>query len=126
MKAHLILFVKDQERSMRFYSGVLGQEPGLHVPGMTEFELNEGCVLGLMPEKGIRRILGDGLPDPGSASGVPRAELYLRVEDPGAFHRRALEMGAREISALEARNWGDIAAYSLDPDGHLIAFAKTL
>ena len=126
MKAHLILYVRDQEQSTQFYTAVLAQEPTLHVPGMTEFALNSGCVLGLMPERGIKRLLGEGLPDPESGSGIPRAELYLRVDEPGAYHHRAIEMGAKELSGLEARDWGDTAAYSLDPDGHVIAFAKTL
>ncbi len=56
--------------------------------------------------------------------GVPRAELYLLVEDPGSAHRRALENGARELSPLAARGWGHEAAYSLDLDGHVLAFAK--
>jgi uncharacterized glyoxalase superfamily protein PhnB len=92
---------------------------------MTEFKLSDSCVLGLMPEAGIKRLLGDRLPDPSAANETPRAELYLRVDDPQAFHQRALEMGARELSGLEKRSWGDLAAYSLDPDGHVLAFAKT-
>jgi catechol 2,3-dioxygenase-like lactoylglutathione lyase family enzyme len=123
--SHFILYVRDQERSTQFYSTVLGQKPRLHVPGMTEFSLSETCILGLMPEAGIKRLLGEKLPDPASASGIPRSELYLRVDDPQAFHQRALELGARELSELEKRAWGDLAAYSLDLDGHVLAFAKT-
>lgn len=126
MKAHFILYVRDQEQSKKFYATVLAQEPALHVLGMTEFSLNSECVLGLMPERGIKRLLGNRLPDPEPGSGIPRAELYLRVDDPSVYHHRAIEAGAREISGLEARDWGDVAAYSLDPDGHVIAFAKAL
>ena len=68
--------------------------------------------------------MGDGLPDPASASGTPRSELYLRVEDPQTFHLRALKIGAKELSSLKKRGWGDLAAYSLDADGHVLAFAK--
>ncbi len=121
--AHLILYVGDQARSASFYAAALGLAPTLDVPGMTEFTLGEGCVLGLMPERGIRRLLGDALPDPAGAAGIPRCELYLRVDDPGACHQRALQAGARELSGLELRSWGDHAAYSLDPDGHVLAFA---
>ena len=126
MKVHFILYVKDQEQSKKFYSAVLNQEPTLHVPGMTEFELSDGCVLGLMPELGIKRLLGEHLPDPELARGIPRAELYLRVDNPIVYHERAIKMGAKELSGLETRDWGDIAAYSIDQDGHVIAFAKTL
>lgn len=124
-RAHFILYVRDQAASARFYRGVLGVAPRLDVPGMTEFQLGlGGAVLGLMPEAGIRRLLGDAIPDPAIASGTPRAELYLLVEDPAAFHRRAIEAGARELSALAPRDWGHDAAYSLDPDGHVLAFAR--
>ena len=64
-KEHIILYVADQERSCCFYTAVLGNESILHVPGMTEFRLPGVAVLGLMPEKGIKRLLGSGLPDPG-------------------------------------------------------------
>jgi len=121
---HLILYVRDQEASTAFYSAVLGREPRLHVPGMTEIELSEGAVLGLMPEAGIARLLGDALPDPAAGRGVPRAELYLRVGSPEDFHRRAVASGARELSPLQMRSWGHEVAYSLDPDGHVLAFAR--
>lgn len=121
---HFILYVADQSASAHFYAQVLAQKPRLDVPGMTEFELPGGAVLGLMPEAGIRRLLGEGLPDPAAARGTPRAELYFRVDDPGAYHQRALDAGAREMSALAPRDWGDLAAYSLDRDGHVLAFAR--
>lgn len=123
-KIHTILYVKDQTRSMDFYSRVLNCEPALNVAGMTEFTLSESCVLGLMPEMGIKLLLGDRLPDPADAAGIPRAELYLHVADPLEHHLRALEAGATELSGLANRDWGDRVAYSLDPDGHVLAFAE--
>jgi len=122
--AHFILYVADQGRSTAFYRAVLAREPRLDVPGMTEFELGPGAVLGLMPEAGIRRLLGAALPDPAQASGIPRAELYLVVADAAAAHRRALAAGARELSPIQARDWGHRVGYSLDPDGHVLAFAE--
>jgi uncharacterized protein len=124
VKAHLILYVSDQAAAAGFYRRVLALESQLDVPGMTEFRLGEDAVLGLMPVAGVRRLLGAGLPDPAGAGGIPRAELYLLTADPGGYHRRALENGATELSALSARDWGDEVAYSLDPDGHVLAFAR--
>jgi uncharacterized protein len=123
-KVHIILYVKDQKRSRDFYSRMLQFPPILDVPGMTEFEIQDHCVLGLMPEKGIKRLLGDNLPDPETVQGIPRAELYLLVDDPQKYHNRAVELGAKELSQLSKRDWGDEAAYSLDLDGHVIAFAR--
>lgn len=100
-------------------------EPKLNVPGMTEFQLSDDHVLGLMPEAGIKRLLGDAISDPALNRGTPRAELYLTVSDPASYHARALEYGAKELSPLEKRNWGDFAAYSLDLDGHVLVFARS-
>ncbi|MFA6433661.1 MAG: VOC family protein [Elusimicrobiales bacterium] len=124
MDVNAILYVADQGRSRDFYAAVLDMKPALDVPGMTEFELNSGCVLGLMPEKGIKRLLGNKLPDPASAAGTPRAEIYLLVEEPAAYHARALKAGAKELAPLKKMDWGHTAAYSLDPDGHVLVFAK--
>lgn len=67
---------------------------------------------------GVRRF-----PDPAHASAAPRGELYLVVRDALTYHQRALDAGALELSRLEKRDWGDLAAYCLDPDGHVLAFA---
>ena len=121
--AHFILYVADQTRSAAFYTTVLATEPRLNVPGMSEFLLPGGAILGLMPESDIRKLLGQALPDPGLGRGIPRAELYLLVGDPNAFHQRALDCGAMELSPLRYRDWGHSAAYALDLDGHVLAFA---
>ena len=124
INALFILYVADQEKSTDFYTRVLDRQPTLHVPGMTEFKLNDGSTLGLMPEAGIKRLLGDKLPDPAAANGIPRSELYLTLPDAESFHRRALAAGAKELSSLSMRNWGQLVAYSLDPDGHVLAFSE--
>jgi uncharacterized protein len=126
MRTNIILYVSDQTASTSFYEKVLMMPPVLNVPGMTEFKLNEETVLGLMPSAGIKRLLGEKLPDPDKAGGIPRAELYLTVTDPESYHSRALENGSKELSPLLPMDWGDEAAYSLDPDGHVLAFARKL
>ncbi len=125
-QCEFILYVSDQEKSCDFYKKVLRQEPVLHVEGMTEFELAGGTKLGLMPEKGIAKILGSKMPDPSTGNGIPRCELYLYVNDPAAYIKRGIEAGAVVVSPLESRAWGDIAGYLADPDGHVIAFAQKL
>lgn len=123
MKSHFILYVTDPAASTAFYSRVLDRPPSLDVPGMTEFELGSGAVLGLMPVAGIARLLGDRLPAVASPD-TTKAELYLVVDDAAAFHARAIESGARELSGFGRRDWGEDVAYSLDPDGHVLAFAQ--
>jgi len=125
-EAHFILYVKDQKISTDFYSKALDMPPHLNVPGMTEFTLQRGAKLGLMPSEGVKRLLGETLPDPQAAAGLPRAELYLLVEEPSSFLNRAIEAGAKELSPVQTRDWGHAAGYCLDLDGHVLAFAKTL
>ncbi len=124
MKAHFILYVSNQHSSAKFYESVLGTRPTLDVPGMTEFLLNDGAVLGLMPVAGIKRLLGEKLPNPDDARGTPRSEIYLFVDDPALFHKRSLQFGGRELSGLSLRDWGHEAAYSMDMDGHVLVFAR--
>lgn len=121
-RTHFILYVKDQAASRRFFEAALGLSPSLDVPGMTEFAIAPSTVIGLMPEDNIARLLGLAAGD-FPHSGI-RGELYLIVEDPAACHRRALEAGARELSPLAPRNWGDEAAYCVEPNGYVLAFAR--
>src|SRR5688572_8848811 len=86
-----ILYVSDQERSKKYYEKVLRKTPSLHVQGMTEFDLSETCKLGLMPEIGIAKILGEALPHPAAGNGIPRCELYLFVENIAEVCQRAIE-----------------------------------
>jgi uncharacterized glyoxalase superfamily protein PhnB len=123
MRAHLILYVADQARATTFYEAALGFAPSLDVPGMTEFALGGDAMLGLMPEAGIRRLLGDAIADPALAAGTPRAELYLVVPDADAAFERAVAAGARILSPVGRRDWGDRAGYLADRDGHVLAFA---
>jgi len=122
----LILYVADQAKSRDFYATVLQKQPELDVPGMTEFRLAENVKLGLMPEKGIAKILGNNTPHPSEGSGVPRCELYLYTENIEEAFDRAKQAGAKEISPIENRNWGDKVGYLADADGHIIAFASKI
>jgi catechol 2,3-dioxygenase-like lactoylglutathione lyase family enzyme len=121
-----ILYVADQKKSRDFYEKVLGYKPLLDVPGMTEFQLNESCKLGLMPENGIAKILSGKTKHPALGNGIPRCELYLMVDDPKKAHKHALQWGAVNISDVMLRDWGHEAGYVQDFDGHIVAFAKVV
>lgn len=123
MKAHTILFVKDQAASTQFYSAVLNLAPTLNVPGMTEFRLSETFVLGLMPLTGARKILGENVL-PADEITIPKSELYLSFANYEDYFSRAVQNGARIVSPISKRNWGDTAGYVSDPDGHIVAFSS--
>lgn len=119
-----IIYVRNQEKSKEFYEEVLGYKPTLNVPGMTEFRLAHNVSLGIMPEEGIMRILENKIPDPKSANGIPRSEIYLFVDDPEKYYNKLVQAGGTGVSEKKLRNWGDYAAYGLDIDGHILAFAE--
>ena len=118
-RVHSILFVKDQAASTEFFRSLLRTDPILDVPGMTEFALTESHILGLMPDRGARKVLGIEL-----GASTPTGELYVIVEDAHAWHERALDLGATELSPVTVRDWGDIAGYTKTIDGHVLAFAE--
>src|SRR5690606_36875563 len=121
---HTILYVNDQQLSTEFYTKLFRQNPELNVPGMTEFRLANNFKLGLMPNKGIAKILADKTPHPDKANRIPPCELYLYVENNELENINAIDTGAQLISDSEERTWGDTACYFSDPDGHIIAFAE--
>jgi len=121
-----ILYITDQVKSRDFYKSVLKLEPSLDVPGMTEFKLENNVLLGLMPNDGIAKIIGKTLPHPSKGSDIPRCELYLKLGDAKSYIDRAIKSGARLVSPMQKRSWGDTAGYVADPDGHLIAFAEKI
>ncbi len=126
LSVEFILYVANQSRSKDFYRAVLLISPSLDVEGMTEFQLPGNCKLGLMPNSGIARIITPVAPPPENGTGIPRCELYIKVEQPEQYMLRAVEAGATLVSELKPRNWGDMVGYVMDTDGHIIAFARTL
>lgn len=121
-----ILYVNDQEASCKFYQNIFRKEADLHVPGMTEFNLSDNCKIGLMPNKGIAKILANKTPHPDSGNGIPRCELYFYVDNIQFEFGNAIKSGARLISPVIDRDWGDKVCYFSDPDGHIIAFAEKI
>lgn len=119
-----ILYVADQEKSKLFYEQLLKIKPSLHVQGMTEFELANSVKLGLMPENGIAKILADKMAHPNKGNGIPRCELYLRIEDVSSYIKRGLKLGGILVDDIKNRDWGDRVGYISDLDGHIIAFAE--
>lgn len=122
--AMMIVYVADQAKASAFYEALLELKPILDVPGMTEFQLADGFVFGLMPWRGIRALIGDAFDEPISEHPLVRSELYLTVADVEATYHKSLSLGAKALSPPQPRNWGDTVAYVMDSDGTVLAFAK--
>ncbi len=119
-----ILYVKDQQSSAIFYEQLFQIQPSLNVPGMTEFMLFDNVKLGLMPENGIANLLVPHMPHPSDGNGIPRCEMYLKVENAAVYMQRGIDLGGKLINPLQNRDWGDTVGYIADMDGHIIAFAQ--
>ncbi len=121
-----IIYVNNQDRSKDFYERLLRIKPSLNVLEMTEFNLLKNVKLGFMPENGIAKIISNKLPHPNKGNGIRRSELYLKVENPNEYIKRGIELGGKEISKLQNRDWGNRVGYISDLDGHILAVAKTI
>lgn len=124
MNVNIIIYTSDLEQATKFYRCVLGKNPTLEVPGMSEFELNCNTVLGIMPAEGIRRILKERINEPNCSKDNVKCEIYIRSDNANQIYNNALSAGGELISGFELRNWGEEVAYCLDLDGNLLAFAK--
>ena len=122
----IIFYVADQRMSKQFYQFVLNAKPILDVPGMTEFLLSKDCKLGLMPETGIAKILGDKVPHPSTGNGIPRYELYLYTTGTADYYQRLVIAGAKEIS-LSKKGLGEIVpVISVIETAYVIAVAEKI
>jgi predicted enzyme related to lactoylglutathione lyase len=127
-ESHLILIilaVSDLNRSALFYEHAFGWTRAVDAPVYLEYALANGMRLGLYQRESFAVNTGL-LPEqagPGSSTG---SELYLRVDDIQQVAIRLNEAGARLLSTLAPRDWGDEVAYFTDPDGNVIAIARTL
>ncbi len=117
-----ILAVTDLAAARRFYEVVFAWERALETPVYVEYALPGGQRLGLYAREGFARNTGQ-LPVAVAAGELSATELYFYVDDIDAAVASLSGAGARQLSELEARDWGDVAAYFADPDGNVIVVA---
>jgi catechol 2,3-dioxygenase-like lactoylglutathione lyase family enzyme len=121
----IILAVTDLDAAAAFYRSAFGWRPAVEVPVYVEFELPGGMRLGLYQREAFVRNF-DAL-DPGEAAGlVSGTELYFQTEALPEAIARLRHAGGRTVSELKPRDWGDEAAYFLDPDGNIVVAARPI
>jgi catechol 2,3-dioxygenase-like lactoylglutathione lyase family enzyme len=123
--ALVILAVRDLPRAVAFYREAFGWPITVSAPVYAEFQLPREQRLGLYHHEGFQRNVGHApaLVPPGR---IASAELYFYADDVPEALTRVEAAGARAISGLAARDWGDEAAYFADPDGNVIVIARPL
>lgn len=120
-----ILAVLDLDKAVAFYRAAFGWVPRVEVPVYVEFELPDGRGLGLYIRDGFAHNTGQA-PAPIEEGAITGTEIYLHCADPAAVAEQLKAAGARELSALAPRDWGDEAAYYADPDGNVLVVARPL
>ena len=120
-----ILAVADTVRSALFYREAFGWKVRVEVPVYVELELPDGAGLGLYQREAFGRNTGQA-PHPHPAGALSGAELYFRTVELEPAQRRLEAAGARLLSPLAPRDWGDEVVYYSDPDGHVVALARVL
>ena len=118
-----ILAVGDLARSRAFYRDAFGWALPVDVPAYAEFELPGGMRLGLYQREGFARNTGQA-PAVTPLGAISATEIYLHVDDLPAAVGKLEAAGARVLSPLAKRDWGDEAAYYADPDGNALVVAK--
>ncbi len=120
-----ILAVSDLSRAVAFYREAFGWEQLVEVPVYAEFALPGGMRLGLYERQGFGRNTGQ-VPARIAERQLAPTELYFHVDDIQSAIDRLARAGARCLSPLAPRDWGDEAAYFADPDGNVLVVARPI
>ncbi|MBI5510723.1 MAG: ester cyclase [Deltaproteobacteria bacterium] len=126
MPAHhalTILAVRDLALATRFYREAFAWKQIVEAPVYIEFALPGGMRFGLYRRESFAKNTGQ-MPAPTPTDVITPTELYFYVDEPDAAMTRALSAGARLLSGLSLRDWGDEAAYLADLDGNVIVLAR--
>lgn len=121
-----ILFCSDLTASRRFFDTVFGWPKSVDVPVYVEYEVGPAYRIGLMPQGNTRHFLGEELGSRTFEDGCPRAEIYLSFSEVAPVLERLASEGARCVSELQDRDWGDRTAYFELPDGYILAVAERI
>jgi len=118
-----ILAVADVKKSLAFYRAAFGWPVAVDAPVYKELKLPGGGGIGLYQREGFAKNVG-ATPVQAPAGKVTGTELYLHVDDLAGAIKKLMAAGARPLSPLGPRPWGDQAAYFADPDHNIIVLAR--
>ncbi|WP_126425270.1 VOC family protein [Brevibacillus marinus] len=114
---YVILYVKDHERSLRFYRDLLG----LHVRAEhgTYVEFDTGStILAINTRDSVRELTSLDIPEEQQHSQT--FEIGFVVDDVDVVIETLRASGVKIIQEPVKKPWGQTVAYIADPDGHFI------
>ncbi len=120
---YIVVVVSDLDRSLHFYTEVLGLRLG-HRAGAYA-QLDTGATRIALFERGaMESVLERELLPPNPAALA--STLGFKVDDVDASVAAFVGQGAEAAVPPTTRPWGQRTAYLRDPDGHLIELAAPL
>ena len=125
-KTYFIIYVDDFDKTKLFYELLFNNKPVIDEPGMCEFKLPDGSTLGIMHTSSLTKLFGEEFVEQKDRKALPNVELYFLTEIALEFHKRAVQLGATELREFADMDWGHKVAYSLNHDGHILAFAEKI
>lgn len=120
---YTVLIVEDLDRSVAFYSDVLGIRLSHRSGGYAQL-ITGPTRLALYTREAMAATLDQPLEPP--ARGAPGFEIGFLVADVDAAYREITEAGAEPVKEPTDRFWGQRTAYVRDPDGHLVELVQPL
>jgi len=121
----IIVAVCDLPRSVSFYRAAFGWEQTVDESVYAEFKISTEQRFGLYRREGFGRCTGK-MPAVVPEGELAGTELYFVSDELEGAIVRLETAGARRLSPLQARGWGDEAAYFADPDGNVLVLARTM
>lgn len=120
-----ILAVRDLDAATNFYRKAFDWPQVVSAPTYSEFTLPGDARLGLYERNAFAQNTGQ-VPSPIADGELAPVELYFHADDIVDAVRRLHAAGARALSPLAPRDWGEEAAYFADHDGNVLVLARPL
>jgi len=120
-----IIAVSNLERSTQFYSKIFRWKVFLQEEAVTIFELPDKQHFMLYRKESFALNPGQK-PHMVPESSITATEFYFQTQNLEEIIQRLESYGARLLTPLAERTWGDEAAYFSDPDGNVIAVGRPL
>ncbi len=122
-KLHVILISSDLAKSKMFYSLLFDTQPIVDEENIVEFEIVPGFIIGLATDELQTKLFDPDIFAKYRNNSGSNAELYIECENAEEMHKKALSLGCLELSPFTKRDWGDEVGYSINHEGHILAFA---
>lgn len=118
-RIHLItLAVGDFERSLKFYTEILGWQPASLNDDIVFFDLGNGIQLALYPRE---KLAEDATVSP-QGSGFPGFTLSHNTRSEAEVDEIIQQLESKGVTIVKQPQkvfWGGYSSYFADPDGHL-------